>query len=58
MLQDNVQVTDDGSLSVRAARNGLPYVNVEAQHGHREQQVRMLEALHRALARLQHDTRG
>ena len=53
VLQDNVAVTDDGSLSVRAARNGLPYVNVEAQHGHREQQIRMLEALHRARSRLQ-----
>lgn len=51
VLQHNQQVTDDGSLSVRAARSGIPYVNVEAQHGHREQQVRMLEALHRALQR-------
>lgn len=58
VLQDNEQVTDDGSLSVRAARSGLPYVNIEAQHGHREQQIRMLEALHRVLARLQHYPRG
>lgn len=48
VLQDNERVTDDGSLSVRAARSGVPYVNVEARHGHREEQVRMLEALNRA----------
>jgi hypothetical protein len=45
VLQDNARVTDDGSLSVWAARQGLPYVNVEAEHGHLEAQLRMLEAL-------------
>jgi hypothetical protein len=45
VLQNNETATDDGSLSVWAGRRGLPYVNVEAQHGHLEQQVRMLEAL-------------
>lgn len=45
VLQDNARVTDDGSLSVWAAREGLPYVNVEAEHGHRDAQLRMLEAL-------------
>ena len=50
VLQDNRRVTDDGSLSVWAAREGLPYVNVEAEHGHLEEQVRMLEALARVLA--------
>lgn len=45
VLQDNDAATDDGSLSVWAAREGVPYVNVEAQHGHREQQATMLLAL-------------
>lgn len=36
---------DDGSLSVYAARKKIPYINVEALHGHFEEQVRMLEAL-------------
>ena len=45
VLQDNAQVTDDGSLSVRCARDGVRYVNVEAQHGHRAEQVEMIEAL-------------
>ena len=50
VLQDNQSVTDDGSLSVWAARQGLPYVNIEAEHGHRKTQVRMLRALSRLLA--------
>ena len=45
VLQDNAAATDDGSLSVWAAQNGAPYVNVEAQHGHRDQQARMVDAL-------------
>lgn len=49
VLQDNARVTDDGSLSVWASRQGIPYVNVEAEHGHRERQLEMLEALARVL---------
>ncbi|MEM6783965.1 MAG: hypothetical protein AAF624_09560 [Bacteroidota bacterium] len=37
--------TDDGSLSVWAAQQGVPYVNVEAQHGHLAEQTRMMHAL-------------
>lgn len=39
------QVTDDGSLSVYAARGGHAYVNVEAENGHRDIQIKMLDAL-------------
>ena len=45
VLQDNAAATDDGSLSVWAAQHGRPYVNVEAQHGHLAENVRMVEAL-------------
>ncbi|MEM1057409.1 MAG: hypothetical protein AAGI52_17970 [Bacteroidota bacterium] len=45
VLQDNDAATDDGSLSVWAAQNRRPYVNAEAQHDHREEQVRMIRAL-------------
>lgn len=45
VLQNNDAATDDGSLSVWAAQNGRPYVNVEAQHGHLEANVRLVEAL-------------
>ncbi|MEM6326464.1 MAG: hypothetical protein AAF791_05040 [Bacteroidota bacterium] len=50
VLQDNDAATDDGSLSVWAAQNNRPYVNVEAQHGHREEQARMIRALVEVLA--------
>ena len=43
VLQDNRTVTDDGSLSVYCGQQGIPYVNVEAEHGHLEAQVKMLE---------------
>ncbi len=47
--QNDATATDDGSLSVWAARAGAAYVNVEAQHGHRAEQTRMLHALADAL---------
>ncbi len=50
VLQDNAAATDDGSLSVWAAQNGRPYVNVEAQHGHRAEQQAMIRALVEVLA--------
>ena len=52
VLQDNRRVTDDGSLSVYCGRAGVRYINVEAQHGHREQQVAMLAALRDVLEEL------
>ena len=50
VLQDS-SATDDGSLSVWAAQQGRAYVNVEAEHGHRAEQVRMLRYLAETLAR-------
>ena len=50
VLQDNAAATDDGSLSVWAAQQGVPYVNVEAEHGHRAEQARMIAALVEVLA--------
>jgi hypothetical protein len=52
VLQDNRRVTDDGSLSVYCGRAGVRYINVEAQQGHREQQVAMLQALEGVLEEL------
>ena len=49
VFQDNRRVTDDGSLSVYCGRAGVRYINVEAQHGHRDQQVAMLLALRNVL---------
>jgi len=45
VLQNNDTMTDDGSLSVLAGQQDIPYINVEAQHGHLEEQVKMLFAL-------------
>ncbi|QEC53297.1 hypothetical protein EDD80_10331 [Anseongella ginsenosidimutans] len=41
--------TDDGSLSVYAEWEGLPYINIEAQEGHLEQQVRMISVTYQLL---------
>jgi hypothetical protein len=38
-------IKDDGSLSVYAAKHKIAYLNVEAQHGHLEQQSQMLDAV-------------
>ncbi len=45
ILQNNETPTDDGSLSVWAAQNGRPYLNIEAQHGHLAENGRMVAAL-------------
>lgn len=45
VLQDNDQVNDDGSLSVYCGENRISYINVEAQQGHFQKQVEMLEML-------------
>lgn len=54
VLQDNEGVTDDGSLSIWAAQNDMVYVNVEAQHGHDEEQLRMIKSLAFLLRMLEH----
>ena len=45
ILQDNERLIDDGSLSVYASRLNIPYVNVEAQEGHLQQQLVLILAL-------------
>ena len=42
VLQDNASVTNDGSLSYYYGRQRRFYVNVEAEHGHLEEQVMMI----------------
>lgn len=49
VMQDNHRATDDGSLAILAAREGIPYVNVEAQHGHFEEQRKMVVHLHQII---------
>lgn len=50
VLQDNRNVTDDGSLSVYCGNEKITYINIEAEHGHRAEQIKMLEALREILA--------
>jgi hypothetical protein len=45
LLQNNDQVTDDGSLSVYAASKKIPYLNIEAQHDHLKQQLEMMDVV-------------
>jgi hypothetical protein len=45
VLQNNSQVPDDGSLSVYAAKHGIPYTNVEAGYNALAAQIAMLNAL-------------
>lgn len=39
ILQDNKKYVNDGSLSVYCGLNGIPYINIEAQKGHFEEQM-------------------
>lgn len=46
VVWENVDaIEDDGSLSVYAARHNRPYINVEAQHEHSQEQLAMLKLL-------------
>ena len=52
MLQDNANVPDDGSMSVYFARLGIPYLNIEANNDHLEEQIKMVQAARRMLTEL------
>jgi len=45
ILQNNAKAKDDGSLSVYCGKIKIGYVNVEAEQGSMEEQVRMLRSL-------------
>jgi hypothetical protein len=45
VLQHNSRATDDGSLSIYYGRRNASYTNIEAEHGHLEEQVRMIRVL-------------
>ena len=45
VLEDTGKMDDDGSLSLYCSRHHIPYINVEAQHGHRAEQLQMLETV-------------
>jgi hypothetical protein len=37
--------TDDGSLLIYCSRKKIPYINIEAEHGHEAEQARMLQLI-------------
>ena len=41
-LQDDAHIPDDGSASVFFARKGIPYVNIEADMNHLDEQIEMV----------------
>jgi len=45
VLQNNANMTDDGSLSVYCGQRGIEYVNIEAQHGHKRANRKMVKKL-------------
>ena len=45
VVLQSTRAKDDGSLSIYAQRNKIPYINIEAQHGHFEEQLQMLFAI-------------
>lgn len=50
VLQSQTAV-DDGSLSIYAMQQKIPYINVEVQHGHVEEHLRLIELCADALAK-------
>jgi len=49
VLQNNANMSDDGSLSVYCGQRGIEYVNVEAQHGHKGANRKMVKKLLKAM---------
>jgi len=45
VLQNNLAVSDDGSLSVLAGQKQIDYINIEAGIGHSKVQAAMLDAV-------------
>lgn len=52
VVLQNPDAPDDGSLSIFCGNNKIRYINIEAQHGHRSEQLTMLYAAHSLLDNL------
>lgn len=51
VVLQSTSASDDGSLSIYCQKNGIPYINVEAQHGHKKHQIYMLLLCKKLLAK-------
>ncbi len=49
VLQDNINVEDDGSLSVYCGKANINYVNIECQTGHLKEQIKMIQEIYKGL---------
>ncbi len=49
ILQDNVNFVNDGSLSVYCGMNNIDYLNIEAQKGHFDEQLKLTEIVYHML---------
>jgi hypothetical protein len=49
ILQDNEQCVNDGSLSVYCGQRNIPYINIEAQKGHFDEQLKLIDMVMHAL---------
>lgn len=56
LLQNNQAVKDDGSLSVYAAQKNIPYINIEAEHGHLKEQLEMIDAVEELIGILEKES--
>jgi len=45
VLQSN-EAEDDGSLSIYCQQKGIPYINIEAEHGHKAKQIDMIKVVY------------
>lgn len=43
ILQDNRRYVNDGSLSVYCGKNDIPYINIETQKGHFDEQMHLIQ---------------
>ncbi len=49
ILQDNTNFVNDGSLSVYCGINNIPYINIEAQLGHFDEQLELIKVVYEML---------
>jgi hypothetical protein len=49
VLQNNERAADDGSLSVHFAKLSIPYINIEAEMTHLNEQIDMLRAVRKVI---------
>lgn len=49
ILQDNTHFVNDGSLSVYCGIKGIPYINIEAQLGHFNEQLELIKVIYEML---------